>query len=79
MASQDPIVIPPLALTGYEPGTIVNVFHKEPQFPPGHVVPYQVKLDSGTTVYVPADSPDFVMAAEVAEEVTEKAAALEVK
>ena len=41
-------------------GTISATFHKEAQFPPGHLVPYQVKLASGSAVYVPADTADFV-------------------
>ena len=32
------------------------------QFPPGHVVPYQVKLASKGAVYVPADTDDYVRA-----------------
>ena len=43
---------------GYTSGTIQHVFHKEPQFPPGHVVAYQILLEQGagkgTTVYSPA-------------------------
>jgi len=49
--------------TEYALGTVKAVFHKEPQFPPGHVVPYQVQFESGSTVYVPADVDAFVMAA----------------
>jgi len=49
---------------GYSSGTITQTFHREPQFPPGHVVPYQIKLTSGANagscVYVPADVDDFV-------------------
>lgn len=46
--------------TEYALGTVKAIFHKEPQFPPGHVVPYQVVLESGSTVYVPADTDGFV-------------------
>jgi len=49
---------------GYSPGVVQNVFHREPQFPPGFVVPYQIKLtagqDAGKCVYVPADKDEFV-------------------
>lgn len=49
--------------TEYSPAKIMATFHKEPHFPPGHVVPYQVRLDSGAAVYAPADTDDFVIAA----------------
>jgi len=49
---------------GYSLGKITAVFHKEPQFPPGHVVPYQVRLTegslAGSSVYAPCDEDDFV-------------------
>ena len=41
-------------------GVISAVFHKEPAFPPDHLVPYQIKLDSGAHVYVPQDTLAFV-------------------
>ena len=44
----------------YSLGVIAAVFHREPQFPPGHFVPYQVKLQSGGYVYVPADRDLYV-------------------
>jgi hypothetical protein len=55
----------------YSPGTVSAVFHREPTFPPAHVVPYQVRLKSGSAVYVPADSDDFVRAPDAAEDVAE--------
>ena len=32
---------------GYTAGVVNATFHKEPQFPPGHVVPYQVQWSEG--------------------------------
>jgi len=52
----------------YGAGKVSAVFHREPQFPPGHVVPYQVRLGNGTTVYVPADTDDFVIGPDSAPE-----------
>ena len=49
----------------FSSGVISAVFHKEPQFPPGHVVPYQVRLTSGVVVYVPADTDEYVRSAPV--------------
>ena len=51
--------------TDFSKGVVKAIFHKEPQFPPGHVVPYQIQLEGeggaeGTTVYSPADTDDFV-------------------
>merc|ERR1712070_371752 len=45
-------------------GVVCAPFHKEPMFPPGYVVPYQVRLSNGSSVYVPADTEDFVRAPE---------------
>ena len=53
-------VIVKTAPTEFSAGVVSAVFHKEPQFPPAHVVPYQVRLASGSAVYVPADTDDFV-------------------
>ena len=55
------------SVDGFTAGEIVHTFHKEPQFPPGHVVPYQIRLmegpNKGGCVYVPADVDHFVRAA----------------
>ena len=55
-------VLVKVAPTEFSEGTVSAVFHKEPQFPPGHVVPYQVRLVRGGAVYAPADTDDFVRA-----------------
>ena len=41
-------------------GTVSAVFHREPQFPPDHCVPYQVRLDAGGAVFVPEDDDELV-------------------
>jgi len=43
-------------------GTISVCFHREPQFPPDHFVPYQVKLDKGSAVFVPEDDDALIRA-----------------
>jgi len=63
----------------YTDGVIAVVFHREPQFPPGLVVPYQVRLASGGAVYVPDDTDDFVRAVDGAQAATDGVAQLEVK
>ena len=40
---------------GWEPGTVVKLFYREPHFPAGFVAPYQIKLDDGTLIYAPDD------------------------
>ena len=47
----------------YSRGAVCAVFHREPHFPPNLFVPYQVQLESGSAVYVPADTEDFCRAA----------------
>ena len=43
-------------------GTVSVCFHREPQFPPGHYVPYQVKLAKGGAVFVPEDDEELIRA-----------------
>ena len=65
---------------GYSLGKITAVFHKEPQFPPGHVVPYQVRLTegslAGSSVYAPCDEDDFVRLPATGEGVEQAAEAI---
>ncbi len=67
------------SITGFVPGVVTKVFHREPQFPPGYVVPYQIKLtageNKGSAVYAPADVDDFVRAPVAGEASSEPAAA----
>jgi len=41
-------------------GTIVALMYRENGMPPGMVVPYQVKLDSGELIFAPVDSDSCV-------------------
>ena len=43
-------------------GVVSIIFHREPQFPPDHFVPYQVKLARGGAVFVPEDSDELIRA-----------------
>lgn len=63
----------------YTDGVVAVVFHREPQFPPGLVVPYQVRLASGGAVYVPDDTDDFIRAPDAAQAVADGVAQLAVK
>jgi len=37
-------------------GTVVQQWYRDPHWPEGKVVPYQIKLDGGPTIFAPADS-----------------------
>ena len=54
------------SIAGFVTGVVTKVFHREPQFPPGFVVPYQIRLTAGESkgshVYVPFDGDDVVRA-----------------
>ena len=40
----------------WESGTVVGLNYREPEWPPGEVVPYQVRLDDGMLIFAPTDS-----------------------
>jgi len=40
---------------GWEPGRVVKLWYRDPDFPPGVSVPYQVALDDGALIFVPQD------------------------
>ena len=39
---------------------VALMFHDDESMPPGKVVPYQVKLDSGDLVYAPTDKDAII-------------------
>ena len=41
-------------------GTVVDHFYREPGWPPAHWAPYQVQLDNGGLIFVPADQDQCV-------------------
>ena len=44
----------------WEPGTIVKLFYKQRDFPPGKCAPYQVKLDDGDLIFAPEDTDGVI-------------------
>ena len=40
----------------WEAGTVVALYHREADWAPGEVVPYQVRLNDGTLIYAPFDA-----------------------
>lgn len=47
--------IGPNAETDWAPGTISQLWYKEPNWPPNSFAPYQIKLDDGRSIFAPAD------------------------
>lgn len=45
---------------GWSRGKIVDVMYREDFMPPGQIAPYQVKLDSGSLIYAPADDDQLI-------------------
>lgn len=39
----------------WAPGTIIQLWYREPQWPGGSFAPYKVKLDSGADIFAPGD------------------------
>lgn len=44
----------------WAPGTINAIGYREPSFPPGILVPYQIQLDSGQFIFAPHDTSEVV-------------------
>jgi len=44
----------------FQKGKVTSLMYREEGMPPGMVAPYQVKLDSGSLIYVPEDTEGFV-------------------
>ena len=48
--------------SGWPVGTIVALYYREDRWPPGNVAPYQVQLEDGQLIFVPADDDRTVIA-----------------
>ena len=44
----------------FQKGEVKSLMYREEGMPPGMVAPYQVKLQSGSMIYVPEDTDGFV-------------------
>mmetsp|Transcript_51065 Transcript_51065/g.76521 ORF Transcript_51065/g.76521 Transcript_51065/m.76521 type:complete len:124 (+) Transcript_51065:486-857(+) len=47
--------IGPDPVTGWAPGTISQLWYREPNWPPNSVAPYKVQLDDGRNIFAPGD------------------------
>jgi hypothetical protein len=48
--------------TDWAPGTIVQLWYKEPNWPEGAVAPYKILLDDGRAIFAPADMDQVIRA-----------------
>ena len=39
----------------WAPGTIIQLWYREPQWPNGSFAPYKIKLDNGSDIFAPGD------------------------
>jgi hypothetical protein len=46
----------------WAPGTIVQLWYSEPNWPPGSYAPYKVRLDDGRNIFAPADLDQVIKA-----------------
>lgn len=49
-----------LGVEQWEPGTIVKLWYKAPDWPPDALAPYQVRLDDGRLIFAPADNEEVI-------------------
>lgn len=47
--------IGPDEVTGWAPGTIIKLWYRDTDWPPGSFAPYQIELDDGRLIFAPAD------------------------
>jgi hypothetical protein len=62
-----------LGPNAWTPGTVVMLWYREDNWPPGSFAPYQVKLDDGRLIFAPADMDQVIKAAPSEEEEEEEA------
>ncbi len=53
----------PDPVTGWGKGKIIQLWYREPGWPPNSYAPYKVKLDNGTDIFAPADQDRVIRAA----------------
>ena len=48
--------------TQWKRGTIINISHREPEWPAGRVAPYQIELQNGVRIFAPLDDDRIIQA-----------------
>jgi hypothetical protein len=46
--------------TGWAPGTVVQLWYREPNWPNGSWAPYKIKLDDGRFIFAPGDMDQVI-------------------
>ena len=54
--------IGPDPVTGWAKGEIIQLWYREPAWPPNSFAPYKVKLDDGKNIFAPADLEHVIRA-----------------
>lgn len=44
----------------WAPGTVAMLWYREPNWPPGSLAPYKVKLDDGRDIFAPGDMDQII-------------------
>jgi hypothetical protein len=52
--------IGPDAEKDWAPGVVVMLWYREPNWPPGSVAPYKVKLEDGRDIFAPGDMDQII-------------------
>jgi hypothetical protein len=52
-------------VTGWATGSVIQLWYREANWPPGQLAPYKIKLDDGRNIFAPADQPEIIRAAQV--------------
>lgn len=52
--------IGPDAKKDWAPGTIVLLWYREPNWPPGSFAPYKIELDDGRNIFAPGDMDQVI-------------------
>jgi hypothetical protein len=52
--------IGPDAEKDWGPGTVIELWYREPSWPPGSFAPYKIKLDDGRDIFAPGDMDQVI-------------------
>ena len=56
--------IGPDPVTGWAKGKVVQLWYREPSWPPNSLAPYKVELDDGRDIFAPGDVDQIIRAQE---------------
>ncbi|GMH77327.1 hypothetical protein TL16_g07368, partial [Triparma laevis f. inornata] len=47
-------------VTGWANGSVIELFYRENNWPPGQMAPYKIALDDGRNIFAPQDIPEVI-------------------